>query len=294
MWAFLNGEFVKEKGDNIRLENRGLTFADGLFEVVRTIEGQVVFFQEHFSRLEKSAKFFDISLPWTGESVKRAALELIDKNDVRDGELYIELTRGNDKHREHRYPEGNTSTFFMLALPLRHIEKSNWETGVEVFTYPDLRHKLCEHKTINLLPNVLAKNYAYSKGGYEALMFTQESGIKYASEGGSSNYFLFKDGLFHTPEIDNVLPGITRGKVIPLIEGLGYDVHQRKVEVEEFFCADEVFLVSTVSRVMPVRTIDGIALKCPGEHTVQVKAAYEELFFSQIKKETQRAAQRSK
>ena len=283
MWAFLDGEFVEEKGNNIKLENRGLTFADGLFEVIRTIKGKILFFEDHFGRMEKSAAFFDIPLRFCAEYVKTAAVDLIERNGIEDGELYLELTRGTDLHREHRYPPaGTNSTFFMLALPLRHIDYRNWETGVRLFTYPDLRHRLCEHKTVNLLPNVLAKNYAYAQGGYEALMFREEIGIKYATEGGSSNYFLVRDGVFHTPEIDNILPGITRSKIISIIRDHGYELHERRVGVDEFLEADEVILVSTVSRVMPVLSIDERQFDAPGEITLEIQAAYEKIFFSSI------------
>ena len=281
MWAFLDGEFVEEKDRHIKLENRGLTFADGLFEVIRTIENKILFFEDHFSRMQKSAAHFDITLPYGSGYVKNAALELIKKNGIEDGELYLELTRGTDLHREHRFPPKRTpSTFFMLALPLRHIDRESWKKGVKLLTYPDLRHRLCEHKTINLLPNVLAKNYAYSNGGYEALMYREEGSYRYVTEGGSSNYFMVKDGVIHTPEIDNILPGITRGKVAKIIRELGYELHERRVGVEEFLAADEVFLVSTVSRVMPVHSIDDVHFNAPGAVTLKVQEAYEKIFFS--------------
>jgi D-alanine transaminase len=281
MWAFLDGDFVQEKSRVIQLENRGLTFADGLFEVIRTIEGRILFFEEHFSRMKKSAEFFNIEMRFTPEEVKKSALELIGRNSIEDGELYLELTRGTDPHREHRYPPKDTSsTFFMLALPLRRIDADNWKNGVKLFAYPDLRHKLCEHKTINLLPNVLAKNFAYANGGYEALMYREEDGMKFVTEGGSSNYFLVDNGIFLTPNVDNILPGITRGKVIEIIKKLGHRIIEKRVTVQEFLSAEEVFLVSTVSRVMPVKGIDEVTFEVRGRYTEEVMSAYEELFFS--------------
>ncbi|MDK2945070.1 MAG: D-alanine transaminase [Mesotoga sp.] len=281
MWAFLDGEFVQEKERLVQLENRGLTFADGLFEVIRTLEGRILFFEDHYSRMKKSAEFFNIEMRFPSEEARRIAVELVKRNGIEDGELYIELTRGTDPHRDHRYPPKETrSTFFMLALPLRKIDSTSWRDGVKLLTYPDLRHGLCEHKTINLLPNVLAKNFAYARGGYEALMFRESNGKKYATEGGSSNYFFVKDGVFYTPEVDNILSGITRGKVISLVEDLGYEVVEKRIALEEFFNAEEVFLASTVSRVMPVRAIDDVSFEVCGKHTAKVMRAYEDLFFS--------------
>ncbi len=166
MKDFLNGEFVDRKEKIIHLEDRGLTFADGLFEVLRIINGLFLFFDDHIRRMKKSAEYFHISFPYRVEYIKKVVSELIETNKIYDGELYIELARGTDLFREHKYQKSYEPTFFILTSPLRSIDTKNWKTGASVFTYTDLRHKLCEHKTINLLPNVLAKNYAYNKGGY--------------------------------------------------------------------------------------------------------------------------------
>lgn len=278
MKAFLNGEFVEKNEKLITLENRGLTFGDGLFEVLRVKEGHIFFFEDHLLRMKSSASFFGIPFPYSLDEIKNKAHELLSLNRINDGELYIELTRGVDPNREHRYPPRNTqSTFFMLAIPLREINPENWKRGAAVFSFPDLRHKLCEHKTINLLPNVMAKNFAYERGGYEALMYREDSKGKYITEGGSSNYFLVKNCTVITPEIDNILPGITRSKVIKLLKESGIEVVERRVYLEEFLSADEVFLVSTVSMVMPVRRIDDRELKVPGEITLKAMELYRDL-----------------
>jgi len=256
MRAFLNGKFVDRKEKIIRLEDSGLTFADGLFEVLRIINGIPLFFDDHINRMKKSAEYFNISFPYEIEYIKNVLRELIETNEIYDGEVYIELTRGTDLFREHKYQKSYEPTFFILTSPLRNIDPKNWESGASVFTYPDLRHTLCEHKTINLLPNVLAKNYAYNRGGYEALMYRKDSKGKYITEGGSSNYFIVKDRVIYTPEIDNILPGITREKVIQLSKTMGYSVVEKRVYLDEVFEADEIFLVSTVSKIMSIKKID--------------------------------------
>ena len=285
MWAFVDGRYVEEKGDVIKLENRGLTFGDGLFEVIRTYGGSLFFFEDHFGRMVRSAEFFGLNMRYDVEYIKARAFELIEMNGIVDGEIYLELTRGTDPHREHRYPPKEVSTtFFMLALPIRKIEKTNWTEGVNIFSFPDLRHQLCVHKTIDLLPNVLAKNFAYERGGYEALMYREDDHGKYVTEGGSSNYFMVKGGKVFTPAIDNILPGITRGKVINLLEDSGVAVVERRVYLEEFLEADETFLVSTVSRVMPIKSVDDLKFELPGEITEMIKDRYERFFFSSGKK----------
>lgn len=284
--AFIDGRIVEKKENAIKLENRGLTFGDGLFEVIRTLNGKLFFFDDHFGRMEKSAEFFGLNMKYNLEYMKAKAFELIELNGIEDGEIYLELTRGADLNREHSYPsDKKQSTFFMLALPIRKIEKTNWTKGIKIFSYPDYRHQLCFHKTINLLANVMAKNFAYDRGGYEALMYREDPKGKYVTEGGSSNYFMVKDGRVLTPCIDNILPGITRGKVLNLLNELNIPVEERRVYTEEFMEANEVFLVSTVSRVMPVKSIDNNEFEVPGQITEKIMKTYEDFFFASGKRD---------
>ncbi len=281
MFAFHNGRFVQEDETRIHFDDRGLTFGDGIFEVLRTINGRLLFFTEHFERLLASAAFFGLQMSYDEEQVRTTARELIDRNRVTDGELYLELTRGVDATRRHRYPRAGTPpTFFMLAFPLRPLDSGNWERGAAVYTYPDLRHGLCEHKTLNLLPNILAKNAAYEKGGYEALLHREDAEGRYVTEGGSSSYFCVRDGQLFTPAVRNILASITRQKVIDLAREMGHTVAESRVGLEFLLGAQEVFLVSTVSKVMPVRSVDETSFPAPGEMTRRLMAAYEGVFVA--------------
>ncbi|MFC1573086.1 aminotransferase class IV [Candidatus Eisenbacteria bacterium] len=283
MWAVLNGEFVRKEEERIRLEDRGLTFGDGLFEVLRTVNGRLLFFDEHIERMVSSAEHFGFPLPWRPEEVEQQALELIRRNGIKDGECYLQLTRGADRNRGHKYPPTDTApTFFILAFPLRRIDPANWERGAKLFTYPDLRHQLCTHKTLNLLPNVMAKNHAYDRGGYEALMFREDEHGRYVTEGGSSSYFCVADGRILVPEVDNILPGITRGKIIRMAKNLGHEVEERRLYLSDLLAADEVLLTSTISKVMPVRAVDDARFAAPGKITELLQATYERLFRQQL------------
>lgn len=284
MQAFFNGRYVRKDEEVIRLEDRGLTFADGLFEVLRTAMGKPLFFQEHLERMLASSIELGIDFPYAIEEVRAFAEELIERNGLDEGELYIELTRGCDINREHRFPpRGTPSTFFMLAIPLRKIDPANWQEGAKIVTCEDLRHKLCIHKTLNLLPNILAKNQAYARGGYEVLMYRQSPVGKCITEGGSSSYFCMIEGKIMTPEIDNILPGITRAKIMDVARKAGYEVIERRILLDEVFIADEVMLVSTVSKAMPVRQVDNRVFRAPGEITLNLMRLYEEVFEEQIR-----------
>lgn len=307
MYCFLNGEMVDKDIKNLRIENRGFTFSDGLFEVIRILEGKTLFLPDHFKRMQESAKFFNLNLAFSEEDCLNQVNTLIRENDLDDGEVYIELSRGDDEFREHSFSERHEGTFTVLTLPLRHINPDNWKNGVILTLYPDLRHQLCEHKTVNLLTNCMAKNFAYSNGAYDSMMFRSSDGSssafkkakfhndfkvdefngenydnKYITEGGSSTYFLVKDGVVLTPEIDNILPGITRKKVIKLCMENGIPIVERRVFLEELKDADEVFLASTVSKVMPVREVRGKGYEVPGTVTKKLMEKFEELIREEL------------
>lgn len=275
MWAYCNGNFVPHDKPLIQLTDRGLTFADGLFEIMLVMEGTPLFMHDHLQRMTRSAQAFRLNLPISTGEMGEVTRELVGRNGIELGEVYISLTRGADGNRDHRYPGPDVEpTLYVLAFPLRSINPHNWRTGVRVYSYPDLRHGLCEHKTLNLFPNVMAKNHADARGGYEAVMYREDEHGRYVTEGGSSSYFCVHDDILRTPAIDNLLPGITRGKVIGLAKEIGIPVREDRLRWEELANASEVFLASTVSRVMPILGVDEIVFAAPGEVTRRLMDAY--------------------
>lgn len=283
MYCYLDGELTDKDQKNLRIENRGFTFADGLFEVIRIVEGIPLFLEDHHKRMKESADFFKIPFPYTADDCYQQSVDLIEKNQLYDGELYWELTRGDDEYREHRFRKEHKGTFAILTIPLRHINPENWKKGVSLTVYPDLRHQLCEHKTINLLANCLAKNFAYDQKGYDSMMFrVDEKKRKYITEGGSSTYFLVKDGIIATPEIDNILPGITRKKVLALCKEAQIPVVQRRVFLDEIQHAEEIFLASTVSKVMPVNKIGEKSFPVDGQITRRLMGLFAQLVEKEI------------
>jgi D-alanine transaminase len=283
MYCYLDGELTDKDQKNLRIENRGFTFADGLFEVIRIVEGIPLFLEDHHKRMKESADFFKIPFPYTADDCYQQSVDLIEKNQLYDGELYWELTRGDDEYREHRFRKEHNGTFAILTIPLRHINPENWKKGVSLTVYPDLRHQLCEHKTINLLANCLAKNFAYDQKGYDSMMFrVDEKKRKYITEGGSSTYFLVKDGIIATPEIDNILPGITRKKVLALCKEAQIPVVQRRVFLDEIQHAEEIFLASTVSKVMPVNKIGEKSFPVDGQITRTLMGLFAQLVEKEI------------
>lgn len=254
MHAYFNDEIVDLREKCIQLQDRSYTFGDGLYEVIRIIDGIPIFIDEHLKRLKSSADYFKIKIDEL-EEIKKKMSNLLKINKFYEGELYIQLSRGTDYFREHGIKD-NESNLCILTIPLRDINYENWITGAEVVSYPDLRHGYCSHKTVNLFANVQAKSYAYERNAYEAIMYRTDSFGRYITEGGSSNYFFVKNDTIFTPELDNILPGITREKAINLIQEMGEKVVQKRFYYKEINECNEVFLVSTVSKIMPVKKID--------------------------------------
>ncbi len=279
MKVFFNGRIVNSDSPTIKALDRGMTFGDGLYEVIKVVNGKFPFIKDHVGRLEKSSKFFKIKFEYNLDKIEAIAQELSSINKIESGELFLEITRGADTIRDHIFEKEYAPTFLEVVQPLRRIDANLWQTGAKLVTYPDMRHGLCEHKTIDLLPNVLAKNYAHSKGGYEALMFRTKNGEKYVTEGGSSSYIFFDGEKIVAPKIDNILPSITRSKVLSIARSMGFEVIERRVWLDEVQRMKEVMLLSTVSKVMPVVKIDDMNFSF-GSVTKKLMTAFEEMISS--------------
>ncbi len=272
---FFNGGFHKETEKLLSIQDRGLCFGDGLFEVIRCVDGRFLLFAKHIGRMRDSAAFLRMDFPYSTEELLEACRELSRRNGILDGELYLEITRG-EAPRYHPFPEGVRPTFFIVLIPLRRMPEDCWSVGVKTVTFQDSRGGHCHLKSINLLPNVLGKQYAKEKGAFEAL-FCREDGLgKYLTEGPSSTIFCVRGGALITPDLDNILPGTTRQCVLELARKEGLEVHERRLYLQEFLAADEAFISSTVSEVMPVVQVDEAVLSRgrKGLVTARLQAAY--------------------
>lgn len=273
---YFNGEFRDEDEKLLSIQDRALTFGDGLFEVIRCIGGRFLLLRKHLGRMSTAASELAMDFPFDIEELLVAARALSGKNGITDGELYVELTRG-EAPRYHPFPHGVRPNLFMVLNPLRPIPAGARERGVAVCLYPDLRHGLCKWKTLNLLVNVLGKEEAKGKGVYEACFFREDGDArKFITEGASSSFFAIQNGTLATPNLDNILPGTTRAAIIGIAKELGVPLEERRLYLDELENADEAFLVSTVSQVMPLIGIEGkrIALGEPGPLTRRLQEAY--------------------
>lgn len=281
MRIFINGKFSDSNLPAINVFDRGMVFGDGLYDVIKLQDGNFVFLEDHVERMKKSANFFGIKFSYDLEEIFETGRKLSKINSLNEGELYLQLTRGVDLIRDHIFEDDYEPTFIEIVQPVRKMDPDIWRVGAKIMLHPDLRHQFCEHKTTDLLPNVLAKKYVRSKGAYEALMYREDNGRKYVTEGASSSYMFFDGEKIIAPEIKNILPGITRIKVLSLAKEMGIEVLERRVWLDEIPKMKEVILLSTLSRVLPIVRIDDREFKA-GEIANKLGIAFKDLIFSKL------------
>ncbi|MCR4402116.1 MAG: D-amino-acid transaminase [Firmicutes bacterium] len=271
--AYVNGEFIALSEARVSVEDRGFQFGDGVYEVVRCYRGKPFALDEHLARLERSAAGIELALPWTRHELRELAAEALQRSGIAEAVLYIQVTRGWAA-RNHAFPETVKPTIVLTVRPAKPVPPDRVERGASAITVPDERWLRCDIKSIDLLPNVMAKEKARRAGALEAVMIRDGA---YVTEGSSSNVFAVIDGTIHTaPEGPRILSGVTRSIVLRLAREMGMRV------VEDFFApglladADEVFITSTTLEVTPCVQIDGrpVAAGRPGEITRSLAAAY--------------------
>jgi len=283
LYIFYNGYFYPQSAPLLSVLDRGLCFGDGLFELIRCIGGKFLLFDRHIQRMRKSAAFLEMPFPYRKDELLDYARKLVKVNGIKDGELYLEITRG-EAPRYHEFPRDTKPNFFMVLNALRQMPENCREKGVKVITFPDIRWGYCHLKTINLLPNILAKEMAKKKGAYEALFIRGDEKGTYLTEGSSSSIFAIEGDVLITPEEDNILPGVTRAIVIEIAKQVNMKITERRLYMNEYKACDEAFLTSTVSEVLPVIRIDNkkIAKGIPGPKPEKLQSVYRSLMQSYL------------
>jgi D-alanine transaminase len=253
--AYVNGSFVPLAEAKVSILDRGFLFADGIYEVAAVLDGRLVDNASHLARLQRSVGEIALPLPETLERIQEIQRELVARNQLDSGLLYLEVTRGADSGRDFVFPKGVTPTLVMFTSVKDIINAPNAKTGIGVITVPDIRWTRRDIKSVALLAQVLAKQAAAEAGCGEAWMI--EDGV--ITEGGSSSAFILtQDDVIVTRNNSNaILPGCTRKAVVALAEERQLKVEERPFSVAEALAAKEAFITSASSFVQPVVTIDG-------------------------------------
>ncbi|MEX2452189.1 MAG: D-amino-acid transaminase [Rhodospirillales bacterium] len=253
--AYINGQYLPQSRATVHIEDRGYNFADGVYEVIAVHRGRLVDEEPHIIRLRRSLGELRIAWPVTEKALKVLMREIIRRNRVKEGMIYLQITRGVAP-REHAFPERAQSSLMMITRQFKPFDAEVIAKGVGVITIPDIRWKRNDIKSIALLGNILGKQQAREAGAYEAWMV---DGQGFVTEGTSSNAWIVtrEDDVITRPLDNAILGGITRQTVLKIAHEKGIRFVERAFTVEEALNAREAFLTSTTSHVKPVVEIDG-------------------------------------
>lgn len=270
--VYVNGEYVIQSEAKISVFDRGFIFGDGVYEVVPVINGKLVDKAYFLDRLDRSLSELSISWPCSKNAYIEIMEQLIDKNQLNEGIVYSQVTRGIAE-RDFPFPTDTAPSLVAFTTVMTLLENPAAETGIPVITTTDLRWKRRDIKSVNLLGQCLAKQDAVSQGGGEGWMV--EDGL--VTEGVSSTAYVVKDGVLITRELSNsILPGIRRKTLLEIAESNGIQYELRPFSVEEALSADEAFISSATTLALPVVSIDGkpVANGTPGPMTLRLRELY--------------------
>jgi D-alanine transaminase len=255
--VYVNGRYLPRAQARVDVEDRGYQFSDGVYEVCEVSAGRLIDERRHLTRLDRSLSELRIASPMPRAALGVVLREIVQRNRVRDGLVYIQVSRGVAR-RDHAFPAAGTPPSIVVTAKTIDITASEKlaAEGVAVITMPDDRWARVDIKSLSLLPNVLAKQAAKEQGAREAWLVDKTGHV---TEGSSSNAWIInRDGKLLTRHLDHgILPGITRAVLIESLKSHGVELEERAFTVEEAYAAREAFITSATQSVMPVVTIDG-------------------------------------
>lgn len=274
--AYVNGRYVPFAQAAVAIEDRGFQFADGVYEVCAVRDGKLIDEAPHLARLERSLGELKMRAPMGMRQLGHVLRETVRLNRVRDGLVYAQISRGVAR-RDHGFPPADVKP--TLVVTARSLDVARYailaEKGVAVVTQPDARWARCDIKSTGLLANVLAKQAAREAGAFEAWLVGRDGLI---TEGASTTAWIVDEkGVLRTAALSHaILPGVTRGEVIPFCRQLGVELAERGFTVEEAKRAREAFISAASFGVLPVTKIDGWAVGDgkPGLITGKIGKAY--------------------
>ena len=274
--AYVNGTYRPLRDAVVHVEDRGFQFADGVYEVWSVFDGRLADFDGHLTRLWRSLDELQIERPMSAEALTRVLKETVRRNRVREGLVYLQVTRGTAR-RDHPFPAEGTPPSVVVTARTLPLARGNAaaEKGVAVITQPDLRWGRCDIKTVGLLPNCLAKQAAKERGAAEAWM-VDDMGL--VTEGSSTNAWIVDEtGKLRTRDAQtNILRGVTRAAVLQLAADEGLEIEERAFSVDEAKRAREAFYTSASGFVMPAVSIDGVKIGDgkPGPVATKLRTLY--------------------
>ncbi len=265
--AYLNGQIMPVEKAMVPVDDRGYLFGDAVYEYVASYGGKLFRMDDHMRRLENSLRGLDFP-PVDLEKVRQAVFDLLEAGKMERAGIYIQISRGVEP-RNHAFSNQGPVQVVMTVRPLPDVHP-HLEKGAAVISVEDFRWGRCHIKTVQILPNCLAKQRAVDQGVYDAVFV---SGEKIVREATSSNVFVVTGGKVLThPLTNNILPGITRKVILEICRDLDIPAAEEFFDLQRLYAADEVFLSGTTTEVLPVVAVDGkmIAGGKPGPLTMKL------------------------
>jgi D-alanine transaminase len=274
--AYVNGRYLPHGAAGVHIEDRALQLGDGIYEVVSVIGGVLLDEAYHLDRMERSLRETGIGMPMGRPALGLVMREMVARNRLPNALLYIQVTRGAVK-RDHVPPKDLPRPTLILTLRAQDMAglAQRMEKGIAVASQPDIRWGRCDIKTVQLLPNLMAKQAARKAGGFEAWLVDADG---FVTEGASTNAWIVdKDGAVITRDLSNaILPGVTRRVMLEAMQQSQIRFVERKFTIAEALAASEAFISSATGAAMPVVEIDGhkIGSGTPGPLTRRIHDVY--------------------
>lgn len=253
--AYVNGRYIAQRHACVNIEDRGYQFGDGIYEVIHVHGGRFVDTGIHLARFERSMREINLVQPMSMAALHLVLTEILRRNRVREGLVYMQVTRGVAR-RDHKFPAPSTRPAFVITAKHTGVYPRDIETwACSAITLPDLRWGRCDIKSVNLLPNVLARQQAREAGAYEAILIDAAGQV---TEGAATSVWIVDQaGRLRTRQLDHhILPGCTRGALKTLLDENRIEFIEAGFGADALRDAAEVFLTSATSFVKPVVKLD--------------------------------------
>jgi D-alanine transaminase len=258
--AYVNGRYLPFREAKIHVEDRGYQFADGVYEVCEVRDGRLIDERRHIERLQRSLGELRIPLPMSVKALGVVLREVVAKNRIGYGLVYLQITRGVAR-RDHAFPSPSVAPSMVVTARALNMKRNEAlaATGIAVISLPDNRWGRVDIKTVGLLPNVLARQTAIEQGARDAWFIDKDGVVMEASS--ANAWIVTAEGALVTRHADHaILRGITRTVVFDAVKGQGLSIEERTFTLQEAFAAREAFITSATQLVLPVVKIDGHAI----------------------------------
>ena len=270
--CYINGNYKDILNSKVSITDRGFQFSDGIYEVIAVYENRFVDIDLHLNRLIKSLNKLKIKINLKVNQIENISKKIKKLNNLSNGIIYIQITRGDQHPRDHKFPKGLKPNIIIYSIP-KDFNKINSKAkrGVTTSLYPDIRWLRSDIKSISLLGNSMAANHAKEKKSHEAILYDEKN---YITEGNSSSIWIIKNNKCITHPLNyRILKGCTRHKLISIVKRKKLKFEEKKFSIKSLLSADEVFMTSATNFVMPIIKVDKhkISDGKPGQITLHLR-----------------------